>query len=167
MEYISVLQVALAFATLFVVSFFPVWNSLKRPKLNPYPEKKENPGPFTKTRQFGFTVENKGKNVAKNVRGVIEINSASPKQINWNNWYSKANYGPSHSERILQIDIPPRAVNKRWFFVEELETDRITSGKYEISIELSWEYLGQLEPPTKKKYSLNYTTWEESEIVLR
>ena len=164
MEHISVLQLIVAFATLFVVSFFPVWNILKRPKLNFYPEKKENTGP--KTRQFGFTVENKGKNVAKNVRGVIEINSASPKQINWNNWYSKANYGPGHSERILQIDIPPGTVNKRWFIVEELETDRITAEKkYEISIQLSWEYLDQLSAPLTKKYLLNYTTWEESEII--
>jgi hypothetical protein len=68
-------------------------------------------------------------------------------------------------ERISQINILPGSTNKLWFFVEELETDRITPGKYELSVQLRWEYFGQLKEPPTKKYSLNYTTWEESEII--
>jgi hypothetical protein len=97
MEYISVLQVALAVAALVGGGFFPVLKYLKRPKLIPYPEKKERSNPANK--YFGFAVENKGKNVARNVSGEVEINNTSTELINWNNPFYRGKYNIIHTER--------------------------------------------------------------------
>ena len=137
MELISILNVIIAAITLCVVCYFPIINYWGRPKLILQPEKKEQ----SNESYFGVSVENKGKNIAKDVYGEIVVNN-SRTQINWNNWFFRKTCG--HSERIFQLDINPGSTYKRWFIADRLadETRRTLEGS-EILVTLNWEYHGQ------------------------
>ena len=164
MEYVSLLNVILAAITLAVVCYFPLRDYRRRPKLILQPDKKERFTISNKEGYFGFTVENKGQNIAIDVCGEIGSNHTSTMPINWNNWFYRETYGPHHSEKIFQINIYPGSTNKRWFFVDGLERNKLTSGdRYEISVRLNWEYHG-LKSKTEK-FFLNYSTWEELKIT--
>ncbi len=101
------------------------------------PEKKEQ----SSESYFGISVENKGKNIAKDVYGEIVVNNTRT-QINWNNWWFNKTCG--HSERIFQLDINPGSTYKLWFIADRLagENRRTLEGS-EILVTLNWEYPGQ------------------------
>ena len=155
MELISILNVIIAAITLCVVCYFPIINYWRRPKLILQPEKKEQ----SNESYFGVSVENKGKNIAKDVYGEIVVNNTRM-QINWNKrWFSKTG---GHSERIFQMDINPGSTYKRWFIADRLagENRRTLEGS-EISVTLNWEYHGQ-NTLTEK---ISFSTEEESKIT--
>lgn len=134
---ISALSAPIAAITLCVVCYFPIINYLGRPKLILQPEKKEQ---LNKS-YLGVSVENKGKNIAKDVYGEIVINNTRT-QINWNSWWFGKTCG--HNERIFQLDINPGSTYKRWFIAGGLAAEnRRTLEGSEILVTLNWEYHGQ------------------------
>ncbi|NQE52728.1 hypothetical protein C5S29_03975 [ANME-1 cluster archaeon GoMg3.2] len=140
MELISILialSAPIAAISLFVACYFPIINYWGRPKLILQPEKKEQ----SNESYFGVSVENKGKNIAKDVYGEFEVNNSCT-QINWNNWFFRKTSG--HSERIFQLDINPGSTYKQWFIAARLadETRRTLEGS-EVLVTLNWEYHGQ------------------------
>jgi len=155
MELISILNVIIAAITLFVVCCFPIINYWRRPKLILQPEKKKQ----SNESYFGVSVENKGKNIAKDVYGEIVVNNTRT-QINWNNWWFNKTCG--HTERIFQLDINPGSTYKRWFIADRLaDENRRTLEGSEISVTLNWEYHGQNNLTEK----ISFSTEEESKIT--
>lgn len=158
MELISILialSAPIAAISLFVACYFPIINYWRKPKLILQPEKKEQ----SNESYFGVSVENKGKNIAKDVYGEIVVNN-SRTQINWNNWFFRKTCG--HSERIFQLDINPGSTCKRWFIADRLaDENRRTLEGSEISVTLNWEYHGQ-NTLTEK---ISFSTEEESKIT--
>lgn len=101
------------------------------------PEKKEQ----SNESYFGVSVENKGKNIAKDVYGEIVVNNTRM-QINWNNWWFSKTCG--HIKRIIQLDINPGSIYKLWFIADRLaDENRRTLEGSEILVTLNWEYHGQ------------------------
>jgi hypothetical protein len=155
MELISILNVIIAAITLIVVCCFPIINYLRKPKLILQPEKKGQ----SNESYLGVSVENKGKNIAKDVYGEIVVNNTRT-QINWNNWWFNKTCG--HTERIFQLDINPGSTYKRWFIADRLaDENRRTLEGSEISVTLNWEYHGQ-NTLTEK---ISFSTEEESKIT--
>ena len=95
MELISILNVIIAATTLIVVCCFPIINYLRRPKLILQPEEKEQ----SNESYFGVSVENKGKNIAKDVYGEIVVNN-SRTRIDWNSRWFRETGDHTHTERI-------------------------------------------------------------------
>ena len=152
---LSALSAPIAAITLCVVCYFPIINYWRRPKLILQPEKKEQ----SNKSYFGVSVENKGKNIAKDVYGEIVVNNRRT-QINWNSWWFSKTCG--HTERIFQLDINPGSTYKRWFIADRLaDENRRTLEGSEISVSLNWEYHGQ-KTLTKK---ISFSTEEKSKIT--
>ena len=152
---LSALSAPIAAITLCVVCYFPIMNYWRRPKLILQPEKKEQ----SNNSYFGVYVENKGKNIAKDLYGEIVVNNRRM-QINWNNWWFSNTCG--HIERIIQLDINPGSIYKRWFIADRLaDENRRTLEGSEIFVTLNWEYHGQ-NTLTKK---ISFSTEEESKIT--
>lgn len=153
---LSALSAPIAAITLCVVCYFPIINYWKRPKLILQSEKKEQ----SNESYFGVFVENKGKNIAKDVYGEFKVNKERPSQINWNNWFFRETC--SHSERIFQLNINPGSTNKRWFIADRsADENRRTLEGSEILVTLNWEYHGQ----KTLKEEISFSTEEESKIT--
>ena len=165
MEWVSiigVIGVILTTCTLIVVCYTPLMDYIKRPKLVLQPDKKERDTAQTKERYFGFMVENVGLNIAKNVYGEIEYNHKS-KKINWNTSLRRDEGRVDHNSRIFKLNINPGPTENCWILLEKFKSNKIHSGKYEILVCLNWEYHGLKS--LKRKFFLNYSSWEESEIT--
>ena len=132
MELISILS------ALSAPIYVPIINYWRRPKLFLQSEKKEQ----SNESYFGVSVENKGKNIAKDVYGEIVVNNRHT-QINWNNWWYRQTY-VHHTERIFKLDINPGSTYKQWFIVYRLaDKNRRTLEGSKVFVILNWEDHGQ------------------------
>lgn len=122
--------------TLAAVAYLPIRDYVKRPKLsleprNRYVEK-------TKVRSFGFKVENKGYNIARDVGGMVTIDETSKSPIKW----ASDILGRESEDAGYYVDIRPGEWNSRRFFIiHSRGSERWTPR--EISVTLNWEYHGQ------------------------